>query len=974
MDSTTQPLTIRDIIAYGLFWSWNLIFLAFMVLGFAPRLLPNLLVDVRTGLLPVNFLFYGLVLTIIPVIAVILGLTVLRNQPGRLFALGYVVEGPLMLLLAIRFFLIRQATPAFSLTMAVAVLGIITFMWDLLDPKIKRRSRFTRYLHLVGLTLMVLTSLYAALWIAFYALPLAAGGFNWLLHTLGDFPGFLRGLFTTIRDVISEGWALVPLFLLGFILLLYTATLFALAPIAVPVLSARAWWRNLGVQVANYGRILSAVTVLLTVMLTAVLFLVVNRQPQQEAFELLNTPPTSPEAAQDLLKKRESIRTGLLNAYLAPFRYVSSVGEVRHVSDIYHNTFNLTRNDAYRVQQFYEGVARPLLYNPVHHQEFSNLQDNFALQREPREAAQLYQRFFDTPIIEGERQEIVNAVRSTWSAEQAEAAWQAVDDREVHLVRQEVNITENGDWAEIELYEVYQNQTADQQEVIYYFNLPESAVITGLWLGNSSERDERFDYQIAPRGAAQAIYRNETRRNKDPALIEQIGPRQYRLRAFPVPPIRVSWNEDSSRRLVEEAPPLHLWLTYRTLTDGESWPFPHLAEWRNVYWDKSTQRLLNGKPLEVAENAWLPESTPVNQSVEQTVHRVDFADGVSVVAQPISQVSMPTLPDSIRLAVVLDRSYSMNKYSEQIVSALTRLQDFSATTAPIDVYMTASAFRGEPPLIATLEDIDPSDIVYFGGQNAAELLIQYDQLHTGQAYNAIIVLTDGSGYELGDSENEVPIPESPVWILHLDNDIPLGYDDQTLEAIQASGGGVVGELDEALTRLAVTMPNSAGQSPSGVIVHDVLDGYIWTVQRTDKVGKEVPEAIDHTGEVGFGALAARQLILATMQEQRESLDRLQTLDRLHELAEVYGIVTPYSSMIVLVNERQQQILDHLEQGTDRYEREYEEIKDTVPATQSPLTGVPEPEEWLLISLAVAMLLWYANRQRLARIYIRDRSK
>jgi putative PEP-CTERM system integral membrane protein len=135
-----------------------------------------------------------------------------------------------------------------------------------------------------------------------------------------------------------------------------------------------------------------------------------------------------------------------------------------------------------------------------------------------------------------------------------------------------------------------------------------------------------------------------------------------------------------------------------------------------------------------------------------------------------------------------------------------------------------------------------------------------------------------------------------------------------------------------------------------------------------------PEALNHTGQIGFSALAARQLILAEMQQQRESLDQLKTIDRFHELAEYYGIVTPYSSMIVLVNDRQQQILDNLEQNADRYEREFEEITDTVPATQSPLTGVPEPEEWLLIGLAVAMLLWYANRHRLARNYVKNQSR
>ena len=74
----------------------------------------------------------------------------------------------------------------------------------------------------------------------------------------------------------------------------------------------------------------------------------------------------------------------------------------------------------------------------------------------------------------------------------AQAAWQAVDDREIHLNRQEITVTEHGDWADIELYAVYQNQTAQRQEVVYYFSLPESAVISGLWLGYRAGPHHRF--------------------------------------------------------------------------------------------------------------------------------------------------------------------------------------------------------------------------------------------------------------------------------------------------------------------------------------------------------------------------------------------------------------------------------------------------------------------------------------------------
>ena len=53
--------------------------------------------------------------------------------------------------------------------------------------------------------------------------------------------------------------------------------------------------------------------------------------------------------------------------------------------------------------------------------------------------------------------------------------------------------------------------------------------------------------------------------------------------------------------------------------------------------------------------------------------------------------------------------------------------------------------------------------------------------------DGILVLTDGSGYEIEALDLDVPVPEAPVWVVHLDGAYPLGYDDATLAAIQASG-------------------------------------------------------------------------------------------------------------------------------------------------------------------------------------------
>jgi putative PEP-CTERM system integral membrane protein len=771
-------------------------------------------------------------------------------------------------------------------------------------------------------------------------------------------------------ESFRQGLSAFSLVMIGLPLLLYTMTLFVLTPIAVPILSLRAWRRSLRALVESQGWFAPIASVAVTVVVTGLLFLTFNRQPQGQAFALLEKPPDSLQKAQTLLEKQNTIRAGLLNAYLAPFRYVSAVGEVRHVSDMYTGAFNLSQPQAMEVERLYESVARPLLYDPMNAGQSAGRQDNFAFQTDPQQAAKLYQQFFDTTIVEGERATIVQAVRSTWQSQQAEAAWQAVDDREVHLVKQELNIQEHGDWADVELYEVYQNKTTARQEVIYYFNLPESSVLTGVWLGDSADREARFAYQVAPRGAAQAVYRNETRVQQDPALLEQIGPRQYRLRIFPIPAPRISWDESRSVQVIQDASLLHMWLTYKTLADGNAWPMPHLAVKRNVYWDSDTQRTINGKAANQTGDDWLPQSVPASQAVQPATHRMDFPDGQSVVALPADQVQLPGLPADLRLALVLDRSRSMADHTDQVAQALSNLKTNLDPASVVDVYLTSSPYRGEAAQLSQLEAVDPQNILYFGGQDPAELLAQYEALRGSRSYDAILVLTDSGGYELGPSTAKISVPDAPVWMVHLGSAISLGYDDQTLEAVQASGGGVVGSLDQALGRLAMALAKGNGEGASQGGRRDVVDAYVWSVIPSETAASEFPDILPQAPTDGFSAIAARRFILAEMQRQSSTITQLATLDQLQALAKEYSIVTPYSSMIVLVNFRQQLLLDQLSQAADRYQREYEDIKNTVPSTPTPLTGVPEPEEWLLMGLAGALLVWYASKRGMIRLPVR----
>ena len=88
-------------------------------------------------------------------------------------------------------------------------------------------------------------------------------------------------------------------------------------------------------------------------------------------------------------------------------------------------------------------------------------------------AEKLYGEFFDTELQKGDTEAVKHAVQSTSNREEVKAGLLNVNQEKVWLQSQEVTVKENGNWADVQLYEVYKNQTPNLQEVFYYFSLPE---------------------------------------------------------------------------------------------------------------------------------------------------------------------------------------------------------------------------------------------------------------------------------------------------------------------------------------------------------------------------------------------------------------------------------------------------------------------------------------------------------------------
>jgi putative PEP-CTERM system integral membrane protein len=564
------------------------------------------------------------------------------------------------------------------------------------------------------------------------------------------------------------------------------------------------------------------------------------------------------------------------------------------------------------------------------------LQNAYSLVTEPftyqgsrtdREAAEkLYAEFFDVPILRGEKDTIRRAVEANFNRSEVNAGLLSIDAKRVLLTNQQVKVTPHGDWADVELHETYQNQTLLQEEVFYYFSLPESATVTGIWLGEADNKALSYPFQVSTRGAAQKVYKEQVQRRVDPALLEQVGPQNYRLRVYPV---------------LAQGQPMNMWMTYKVMKQDNSWPLPQLNERRNVYWNRNTNRTIDGKPVALNDK-WLPDSISADKSAP-AVHQLTLPNGSHIIAKPFDPNGY-RLPQNKRLAIVLDGSYSMNAHRPELAKTIEWLRSNILPHNQIDLYLTASA--SAQPQSVSMASFKSDRAIFYGSIEQKQMLEQYESLRQTAAnprYDAVIAITDRGSYELSTDKDKPKSMSAPLWMVHLGG-LPFAYDDATLSMIQHSGGSVSTEIETVMQRIA-TLP-SLGKDTS---LLSVVDNYAWFLsQSVDPTAKP--------SDSGFDAIAARQWIAQMSQSLQP--EQLKELDAVHVLAKRYNLVTPYSSMIVLVNDRQKQDLKNAEQGKDRFKRDGEDKQQLPP---SKVSATPEPAEWLLMAILAVMLVLVYRR-------------
>lgn len=890
-----------DILGKIQFWGWNIcaVFLFTYLVGFL--VLPWAFLAVFSGEMPVSIFLCVLLLVVLPFVSFWVGIT----RPHIVVPYFFGVQLPLMALALLRMVVMRDLSWGGALLVYTALLGGVVFTWHLykttpdpddetqtVEPALSlndpSKTAF-RPVNVIGMTAVLITGIFVAALSLLYAVPAIIG---------------------TLKVFFSFAWieALVyaPIVLPFMLVFFFSGVAFFFFPFYVAYFYPRSWWRARSGNLKTY---LGVTVALVTVWLGAHhLTARSNEAPFVAEYGVMDD-----DAKKTVWENPEKYRAQLLRAYLHEYRYLGTTERRNSLIQLYDDALW----DGTFLGPLAQGTQNYLL-SPMTYR---------GRRSDKKSAGQIYSEIFDTPIQRAERKHIQKAIEATYNRDEVSAGLMNVGIRNVAIEDQTIRTDDQGDYAIIEIEERYRNLTQRPQEIFYYFSLPEDAVMTGVWIGQTRDREKMDAFIVAPRGAAQKVYEQQVRERVDPALLEQVGPGQYRLRVFPIPISgwqagNILFDSNENRRPRPELMSLHMQYVVPRAHDG--FALPVLSEKRNIDWTGKTKRRLNGEIVKA--NNWMPAShVPAKETGPLTL-AVDLGDTtVSLGELQTKDIKIP----SGRYRLIADTSYSMKTHRDAFVEAFKTLDGWAAANDKFSYSANVEINN-----------------VSFGGSASYQALLNGDPAKTSN-YTGVILLTDKGRYAQTKETITKPL-KTPLWIWHL-GPAPSAMDDEVLDMVYRSGGGVVGTARDL----------QLGLSGSG---RRITHGRIWTV--LDSIGRRaVALKSEPLSNAAVRSLAARQIIL---QGSFGAKPDLETLDEFHRLAKTYNVVSPYSSMIVLVNERQKDALKKASQDDDRFEREGRSGEEQLSTPISPMvSAVPEPHEWLLIFVGLILLIeLYRRRDRI----------
>lgn len=876
------------------FWGWNFlgVFLAVLLVGYA--VLPFVIMATFNGEIPLSITVCTLLLFVIPFIGIFWGIK--RFKVTLPFFYG--VQIPLVGLLLLRLFAVRELTLGTSLMIGGAIAACMGFCWWLWkSPKNPNPEALTGWRSILATfitTLIAITGLYIGVYTLLYTIPIGA---------------------EIIREIFSSDWNWFEYFDLFFLILFmfYCMSIFCflLFPFYIAYYYPIRWWKTFKSGLIPKTKFLTLSGMSLAIIIA--LFSVSQLQPHVAHFNTLKNQ--SPAELRVEMENPERVRKTLLNTYLHEYRYLGN-SDRNGLQRMYQDAFGSKGSGAF-AQNTHNFMIAPFLYRGGH--------------KDSHKADALYETLFDVPIQRVEQKPITKALQATYNRDAVTAGLMNIGLRNVLLKEQNVTVRDLGSHAEIEIEEIYENLTFENQEIFYYFALPEDAAITGIWIGRTDDREKMDKYIVAPRGAAQKVYEAQVVRNIDPALLEQVGPGQYRLRLFPIPVTSRRAQFDSRSQAFSQARENYMRMHLRYVTPNKKGKFalPALLEKRNVNWSRKTRRSLNGKAIKV-KDSWM--SAPyIDAGLAEPESLTINLGGQNISKRRVEHSVNQKVPTG-NYAVIIDSSYSMRAYENDLKTNLEKLQNLETSAPDLSlIYFIYRADRKLVPISSPLKtDLDP-----YGSITLQDMIFSYQ--NQGETHDGLILLTDQNRYGVTTGIDDITL-DIPLWIIP-QKKAPAAYDDNILDLIYRNRGAVISNIDD----FGLILSHKENQAR-------IINGDIWSV--------EPGEATEIIKDKSLSALAARQLILARSYGIAPTPE---SLDQLHTIAKKYEVVTPYSSMIVLVNESQKQQLEKASQSEDRFDRESRSGKEFL-TTPSPPSAVPEPHEWVLIFISLILLVWLWRRR------------
>lgn len=809
----------------------------------------------------------GLVILLLtPALTVYMALkTKAYRSTGQLLTLFFVFEIPIILL---AFFILNNfADPippvAFILSLFLFAVPVLLITYRGLIPT----QKSWQIAHLVFLLCLLLTLAYLGLLLAF-ALPPVIGSF-WK-----EFFSRVAGPIYHVRapDITEIIWNTLGSGILSifFLIILIFLALPYFILVRVYQQTQAAYNRLAQTTSSKFADRMLAISAIGFMIFSAILSYQPNLNPyieQLTTFSKSQTYEQKAQLAQQLLPQQANLKEAIKDYHQLRSKYLLTV-DSQGLGRAYKDIFNLSESSAQSLQKIYLQIARPFV-----------LQTNISNLSQITEA---YDYLFPNYI-------------------------QSDNTHNVILKSRTININSDQTLATVTVTEQYENTTEREQEIIYEFSLPAAAAITGLKLGPNLE----YTGLIAPKGAATQVYERELNRNRDPALLEQVGPRQYRLRVFPVP--------GKSDRTILNGQLQKVQFTYVTLREPSGYALPQYTRTVNLDTQTAipTTFLLNNKSYKLDNSLFATAfDASANCTPPAAISNIVInSNGNSYQIAPVSagwdstcrSALQPTLFNQItnrRLALYLDTSHGDS--AQQLIQEITFFFNNYPellTRNRIDVYLFNDTLS-QPFQLSSASLSQLKDLPTFG-KNAMAYALQFAPTN----YDNIFILTQTT--QSWNATTTVPFT-SPVYFIH-----PTGHIDTYPAKITAQiikqDGYVTDSLTEAFLQLASRYNITSASNRT------VFYSPYWQINLGSTLGNH-PSINNLTG---YQSLAAKAMILNLLASSPfDTTLNAPILNDIHQLAESNHTISPISSLIALVNQQQINLLQQFSQSATRFTEQF----------------------------------------------------